>query len=583
MPAVAEGKSDMEERAGAETPAADKTVGKTMSVTPSKLVERLQGHWHGNIAGDRVTATQGDTIPPDDDQANANGRAGGGTERSERAISALVLVSRLTGFVRTTAQAYALGVTAIASCYSVANNLPNMLYELVIGGMIVTAFLPTYLAAKRDGGKDGASEYASSLTVVVLAVTGVATVLAMIFATQLIWTQSFSAGNNLDTGLAVWFFRFFACEVLLYSLSSVLSGVLNAERDYIASNAAPIANNAVVTAGFVLYSMLAPSDPNVALLGIAVASPLGVLVQVAVQMPSLRRHGVSLARRPSWRAARMRETMALGVPAFVVMIMSFVTASFQQSASLAIDPSGASVTYYARLWYTLPYAVFSVPITMTAFTEMSDAFVHGRKRDGERMMSVGMARQSMTMLPMGALLVAFAPYLASVLGLSGNGMRMVSEYVSGLAVALPFYAVGMFLQKASSASGCASDFAVANVIGGIAQCVICMAIQWTGMLWLIAMSTVAFFAITDAMTLVLMRRRGIAFSGMLTVKATLIGMLVAVACFGVSEWLTIALTGIIGKCAGVGMLRALVPCVIVGLPMLGASLLATRKAFARLG
>jgi putative peptidoglycan lipid II flippase len=494
----------------------------------------------------------------------------------------LVLVSRLTGFVRTTAQAYALGVTAIASCYSVANNLPNMLYELVIGGMIVTAFLPTYLAAKRDGGKDGASEYASSLTVVVLAVTGAATALAMLFATQLIWTQSFSAGDNLDTGLAVWFFRFFACEVLLYSLSSVLSGVLNAERDYIASNAAPIANNAVVTAGFVLYSMLAPSDPNAALLGIAIASPLGVLVQVAVQMPSLRKHGISLARKPSWRAARMRETMALGVPAFVVMIMSFVTASFQQSASLAIDPSGASVTYYARLWYTLPYAVFSVPITTTAFTEMSDAFVHGRKRDGERMISVGMARQSMAMLPMSALLVAFAPYLASVLGLSGDGMRMVAEYVRGLAVALPFYAVGMFLQKASSASGCASDFAVANVIGGIAQCVICMAIQGTGMLWLIAMSTVAFFAITDVMTLALMRRHGIAFSGVLTAKSTLVGLVIAIACLGASEWLTAVLTGIVGECVGVGMARALIPCAVIGLPMLGVSLLADRKAFAML-
>lgn len=512
--------------------------------------------------------------------AAGHGDDGGGTERSERAISALVLVSRLTGFVRTTAQAYALGVTAIASCYSVANNLPNMLYELVIGGMIVTAFLPTYLAAKRDGGDKGASEYASSLTVVVLVVTGIATALAMLFATQLIWTQSFSAGGNLDTDLAVWFFRFFACEVLLYSLSSVLSGVLNAERDYIASNASPIANNAVVTLGFVLYAVLAPHDQHAALLSIAIASPLGVLVQVGAQLPSLRRHGVSLTRKPSWHAARIRETMALGVPAFVVMVMSFVTASFQQSASLAIDPSGASVTYYARLWYTLPYAVFSVPITTTAFTEMSDAFVHGRGHDGERMISVGMARQAMTMLPMSALLAAFAPYLASVLGLSGDGMRMVAEYVTGLAVALPFYAVGMFLQKASSASGHAADFAIANVMGGVAQCVICMAVQGAGTLWLVALSTVAFFAITNVVTLMLMRRHGVAFSGVLTAKATGVGLVIALACFCVSDWLTIALTGIIGDCTGAGMMRALIPCAVIGMPMLGASLLAGRRALA---
>ena len=67
--------------------------------------------------------------------------------RSSALMSALVIVSRLTGFLRTWGQAYALGVTVTASCYSVANNLPNQLYEIVIGGMLVTAFLPVYLSA----------------------------------------------------------------------------------------------------------------------------------------------------------------------------------------------------------------------------------------------------------------------------------------------------------------------------------------------------------------------------------------------------------------------------------------------------
>jgi putative peptidoglycan lipid II flippase len=501
------------------------------------------------------------------------------TSKDERAISILVLISRLTGFVRTSAQAYALGVTAVASCYSVANNLPNMLYELVIGGMIVTAFLPTYMAAKRDGGKDGASEYASSLTMVVLVVTGIATALAMIFASQLIWTQSFSAGKNLDSGLATWFFRFFACEVMLYSLSSVLSGILNAERDYIASSAAPIANNAVVTIGFVAYALLVHRSEFLALLCIAIASPLGVVIQVVAQLPSLRKHGISLRHKPSWRGARMRETMALGIPAFVVMIASFVTASFQQSASLAITPSGASVVYYARLWYTLPYAVFSVPITTTAFTEMSDAFVHGKRSDGNVMVGNGVARQLITMLPMTALLMAFAPYLSSILGLSGNGMRLVSEYVIGLAIALPLYAVGMFLQKASSASGTASDFAIANAIGGAAQCVMCMLVQGTGQLWLVGVSTAVFFLVTDIIAVILMARHGVAFSWRLTTKSCVAGLVIALACFMASNGLTMALTACIGTCSGVGILRAIVPCVIVGLPMLTASLYGTSKAF----
>ena len=57
-------------------------------------------------------------------------------------MSVLVVVSRLTGFARTWAQAYAIGATVLASCYEVANNLPTQIYELVTAGMLVTAFLP---------------------------------------------------------------------------------------------------------------------------------------------------------------------------------------------------------------------------------------------------------------------------------------------------------------------------------------------------------------------------------------------------------------------------------------------------------
>ena len=65
--------------------------------------------------------------------------------RSAAMMGVLVIISRITGFLRTWGQAYALGVTALASAYTVANNMPNQLYELVAGGIIITAFLPVYL------------------------------------------------------------------------------------------------------------------------------------------------------------------------------------------------------------------------------------------------------------------------------------------------------------------------------------------------------------------------------------------------------------------------------------------------------
>ena len=135
--------------------------------------------------------------------------------RSAMLMSALVIVSRITGFVRTWAQAFALGATVLASCYAVANNLPTQIYEIVTAGMLVTAFLPVYMSVKKRLGIDAASDYVSNLTSIVLVITLAVTLLSIAFAAQIVWTQSFSAAEEFDASLAVWFFRFFAIEIVL--------------------------------------------------------------------------------------------------------------------------------------------------------------------------------------------------------------------------------------------------------------------------------------------------------------------------------------------------------------------------------
>lgn len=93
-------------------------------------------------------------------------------------MSGLVLVSRFTGFIRTWAQAFTLGATMLASCYTVANGLPNTLFEMTIGGMLYAAFVPVYLDAKKRAGKAGTSDYASNVVGLVLLIMGIMTVAA---------------------------------------------------------------------------------------------------------------------------------------------------------------------------------------------------------------------------------------------------------------------------------------------------------------------------------------------------------------------------------------------------------------------
>ena len=92
--------------------------------------------------------------------------------RSAGLMTILTIVSRVTGFIRTWAMAAAIGMSLLSSSYQVANNLPNMLYELVMGGMLVTAFLPVYMGVRREQGREASNEYVGNLLGILLLAAG---------------------------------------------------------------------------------------------------------------------------------------------------------------------------------------------------------------------------------------------------------------------------------------------------------------------------------------------------------------------------------------------------------------------------
>ncbi|MEG0758881.1 MAG: lipid II flippase MurJ, partial [Raoultibacter sp.] len=120
-------------------------------------------------------STAGELVAP------AESTAGKLVSSSAALISICVIISRITGFVRTWAMAFALGSTLLSSSYQVANNLPNQLYELVMGGMLVTAFLPVYLSVKKKLGNDASNAYASNLLSIVVIFLGVVSLICMSF------------------------------------------------------------------------------------------------------------------------------------------------------------------------------------------------------------------------------------------------------------------------------------------------------------------------------------------------------------------------------------------------------------------
>ena len=432
--------------------------------------------------------------------------------RSASLMTGLIIVSRVTGFVRTWVMGIAFGVSYLASSYNIANNLPNMLYELVMGGMLVTAFLPVYLDARRNGGREAADSYVGNLLSVLLIVLGGVSVLAIAFAPGLIWTQSFmSDGSEMDT--AVYFFRIFAVQVLFYGLGSVFSGVLNAHRDYFWSNFAPILNNAVVIASFAVFPWLEGVNEGLAITVVALGTTGGVFVQMACQIPALGRHGVHPRFHVDLRDPLLRKTVSLGVPTLVATLCTFVTASVQNSSALAVQPgTGASVIAYARLWYTLPYALLSVSLNTALYTELARDAARGDDGAVRAGMSRGIAQQLFFLIPFALYLIVFS-FPLNMIYCSGKfdvtGVELVSEYLRYLAVALPLYGVCMLMQKGCSALMNMRPYALFMALGAVTQVVwsLTLGVRLGGGMPFIALSTAAFYTVANIGAVVWMRRR----------------------------------------------------------------------------
>ncbi|WP_082629870.1 murein biosynthesis integral membrane protein MurJ [Olsenella massiliensis] len=488
--------------------------------------------------------------------------------RSAALMGVLVVISRVTGFLRTWGQAYALGVTALASAYTVANNMPNQLYELVAGGMIMTAFLPVYLSTKRRLGAGASTRYASNLLSITTLLMALVTVVSFVLAAPIIWTQSFSARADFDAGLSVYLFRFFVIEVVLYALSSIISGILNAERDYLWSNAAPIFNNVVCTASFFVYAALAHSNPSLALLSLAVGNPLGVLVQVVVQLPSLRRHGIAITPFIDWHDPALRETLSIGIPTLVVTVASFPTVAVQTSSALQVTAAGASVAYYARLWYMLPYSVFAIPTTVAMFTELSDCVASDDMASFTRGVRFGSERIIFMLVPFALYLAFFAPCLVTILAagkFDAQGLADTTLYLRWLAVALPFYGMSTYLQKICSSLRHMGFFAVATVVAAAVQVGFCL--LFTDALGLagVAFSSTLFFGAVDVVTLLHVRRQvgplGIRSLVLSFARSLLLGALGLAAAAGI-----FALLGRLMGPWGASIVRSVLYCVLAGLP-----------------
>ncbi|MDO8949350.1 MAG: murein biosynthesis integral membrane protein MurJ [Actinomycetota bacterium] len=328
--------------------------------------------------------------------------------RSTAAMSVATAVSRITGFIRTWAMAYALGVTVLSASYSVANNIPNMIYELVAGGVMSSTFIPLFIERLQRDGEDEAWRFASYVFNITVLALSVVAIIGMVWAEPFVRTQTFRISPE-KAALAVHLFRFFAVQVVFYGAAVIWTGVLNSYRKFAWPAVGPIFNNLVVIITmFGFYLPFKDSHPQLAINGLAIGTTLGVVVMAFVQVPALLKLGGHYTPRIDWHHPALKTIARKMGPTAIYAITNLVAVSFRNAYAFQMSDNGPAVLAYAWMFYQLPYGIFAVALATAIFPELS-ALAEKRDWPGFReMFARGFRSTAVLIVPLATLLVALA-------------------------------------------------------------------------------------------------------------------------------------------------------------------------------
>ncbi|WP_233495795.1 murein biosynthesis integral membrane protein MurJ [Geodermatophilus sp. TF02-6] len=390
-------------------------------------------------------------VDESDEEVEAReGRPGAsrGILRAAGTMAVATLVSRLTGFLRTAVLTAVLGVAAVGNAYTVANLLPNIVYELLLGGVLTSVVVPLLVGAQEEDA-DGGVRYAQRLMTLTVVGLSALTALAVLAAPALTWLMNIRDDPD-QVRLATWLARILLVEIVFYGVGALATAVLNARGVFGPPAWAPVLNNVVVivTGGlFVLAGGPGPltpvtiTDTQVWVLG--VGTTLGIAVQALVLLPLLGRHGVPL--RPQWglRGTGLGEAGSLGlwvVGYVLVSQVGVVVANQVAAAAAAAGGLGNAALANANLLFQMPYGIIGVALLTALLPRMSRAAARGDVPGVVQDLSLGTRLSALGLLPITAALVVLGPAVATIA--FGHGETTVAQ-ARGIGVALAVGAFGL--------------------------------------------------------------------------------------------------------------------------------------------
>lgn len=348
--------------------------------------------------------------------------------RSSTVMALGTIASRLTGFAKVAVLAFALGTGPLGDAYNTANNIPNVVYELLLGGILTSVVVPLLVRARRRDA-DGGEAYEQRLFTLTALSLFVVTALAVAAAGPLIslYTRGFSEAQH---ELAVTLARFFLPQIFFYGISAMARATLNTRGHFAAPMWTPVLNNLVVIgvgATFLVITSNGASPGTISLAEtqlLGLGTTVGIVVQTVALVPAL--HKVGFRWRVRFDLARLDYrhigSVAVWVAAYVLInqigfliVTNLATAAAARAGEGVPWGAGYTPYMYAFLLFSLPYAIVAVSVITALLPRMSDHAEEGRYHLVREDFSSGLRLTAVLIVPGSVAMLALGPQIAVLL------------------------------------------------------------------------------------------------------------------------------------------------------------------------
>ena len=305
-------------------------------------------------------------------------------------VGGLTLAARVVGFGRSLVFSKTVGDTCLGDVYNAANALPNVLFEVAVGGVLAGVVVPVVARHLGAGRRNEADRTTSALlcwTLLVLSVVAVAALLgAGLYARAYAKADCAGSATVLTTLVVV-----FVPQVWFYGVAVVSTGVLQAHRHFLAAAAAPLLSSVVVIGGYLLFAELVAPGANrdlalleePALLALGLGTTAGVVALALCTAVPLARLGLRLRPTLHFAPGDARVVSAIGAAGLAGLVLQQVSVLVVNlAAQHSPDPGALTRFTWANALYLLPYAVLAAPLLQITFPSLAAAAEVGDEEVG---------------------------------------------------------------------------------------------------------------------------------------------------------------------------------------------------------